>query len=670
MRLTRLQPQQMQYEQVAATPQMFGAVGDGVADDTAALVAMFTSPFFTRYWFPKGTYLNKSIKLTNITKDISVNGEQGSILKLADNVRKNHITFAFDDKHTFNWSSVEIDGNWEGQGPETMTNGYINDVSHGLTVSRAYAAYLHDFYIHDHMGHHINHGGNTYFTAERIHIRAHPSALKPLGGARGDGITGCSKHVVIRDISGFSTDDFIAVVSGIDWIDGWYPNRQDVETILIENIKCIPYVFEGVTRHCHTAVSVGNSIGYSTNGAVVIRNIKGTVQSRGIGYTAESYGPDYYGQFNDSALISDVDLYVAGDASLGFTGRKNCAHIVIGCEGFNTASSSRSNYSKSVTLENIVCRGSAYSGTGIILGHMNIRDVSIDNLRCLYENATDNMVAIMIVGQKDLSSVKVNNVFQQVVGASNKATRDAKKIIESYYGANGAMSLVVTNINKQPTVANDGWLPNTVFLTATSQNRTIPRLFGKDLLCDLDSSGSGGVKAVPLVDGVNFSTPGLGHISYSKMRDAWTFHEFAVNWDTSNFGRPAAANFPNFSNFSWKAGTVVPVKGSPLQECQGYVCLSGTPTFDLVSNSFTTSSAVLQSSGWTPLTTRLTPGVRITSTIPGGSADVGWPVAGPGVVETFVSTAIVNGVNSSQEWRDGVNRKIRYWGGSTWGGWA
>lgn len=629
----------------------------------------FESPFETIV-VPKGVYPISSTVKSNIVGNKRIVCEPGAVFRLNDNVRKHVMTFVGDTTNTFEWSGGEIDGNWEGQGPETMTNGYINDVSHGITTSKFRVAHLHDFYIHDCMGHHINHGGNTLFIAERIRIRAHPSALKPLGGARGDGITGCSANVVIRDISGFSTDDFIAVVSGIDWIDGWYPNRMSVESILIENIRCETYKFEGVDRYCHTAVSVGNSIGYQTKGRVVIRNVSGTVVTRGIGYTAESYGPDYYGSFEDNALIEGINLQVVGDPANGFTGRKNTAHIVIGCEGFNTESSSRNNYCKTVTLRNITCRGSAYCGTGIILGHMSARAVQIEDMKITYENATDNMVALMIVGQKDIGPVTIENVYQQVVGASTDAVRATKKVIESYYGGAGALTINGRNLTKQPNVASTGYLPNCSSQAATGFSKTNPRLYGKDLMWELDHPSTGGVQGLPLVDGMNFSTPGLGHISYSRLKGGWTFHEFAVQWDANNFGKPTASNFPNFSQFRWLAGSVIPVKGSPLQECQGYVCTSSGPEFDLVSNSFNTSSSVLQSSSWTPLTTKVTPGTRITSVVPSSSTDAGWPSTGGAVVETYIGSNPSNFFNTFQEWRSGNTRKVRYWGGTTWGGWS
>lgn len=635
----------------------------------SSLKACFESSYENVY-IPPGTYTLTDTMTANITGNKRVQCAPGARIRLADNVRKNLMVFVGVGTNSFEWCGGEVDGNWEGQGPETLTNGSINDVSHGFITSKFQRAHIHDMYVHDCMGHHINHGGNTYFTAERIRIRAHPSALKPLGGARGDGITGCSGHVVIRDISGFSTDDFIAIVSGIDWIAGWYPNRMSVESILVENIRCEVYNYQGTDRYCWTGVSVGNSLGYSTKGKVTIRNVHGSVLSRGIGYTAESYGTDYYGTFEDNATIENIDLYVAGDPANGFTARKNTAHIVIGCEGFNTASSARNNYCKTVTISNVTCRGSAYCGTGIILGHMQTRDVYINDVKCTYENATDNMVTLMIVGQKDIGAVTLENVYQQVVGASTDTVRNAKKIIESYYGGSGAMTLNGRNLTKQPNVAGTGYVPNGTSLAATGFSKVSPRLYGKDLLWDLDSSGTGGVAGLPLVDGVNFSTPALGHVSYSKTRDAWTFHEFAVTWDTTNFGKPAAANFTNFANFSWKVGTVVPVQGSPLQECQAYVCTGTSPTFALVSNSFSTASNVLQSSGWTPLNNPLTPGMRITSTIPSGSTDAGWPVTGGAVVETYIGTNTTNFFDTFQEWRTGVNRKIRYWGGASWGGWV
>lgn len=658
--------QRYQYSVFWTTPQEFGADDTGVSSVNTALTNMFASQY-SSFVFPRGTYLLDNTLTTTVTKNISIFLEAGAVIKLANNVRKNMLVFVGNGTNTFEWSGGEIDGNWEGQGAETMTGGNVDDVSHGLVMSKFGTAHVHDLYIHDCMGHHINHGGNKNFIAERINIRAHVSTLKPLGGARGDGITGCSENVTIRDIRGFSTDDLIAVVSGIDWIAGWYPNRMSVKSVLIENIRCETYNYQGVDNYSWNGVSVGNSLGYSTD-SVTIRNVSGDTQTRGILVSQEAYGTDYYGDIR-KVNVNKIALCVHGNPTDSFTGKMNTQHITIGRAGMNEASTSRNYTIYELQISDVQCKASDNSLVAISIGHTQVRAASISNVQCTYDTATQAMRAIIIVGQKDIPSLTIDNIQQQGTGASPDSVRSQRCAIESYYGATGAMTLTATRLTKLLNVAGIAYIPNTSFVQATGQTKVIPLLYGKDMVCNLDANGTGGVSAIPLADGVNLSTPGLGHISYSKIRDAWTFHEFAVQWDTVSYGMPTAANFPNYALFSWKIGTVIPVKGSPYGERKAYLCIGGTPTFSPNDAVTWSSSTALRSSVTSPVS--FSPGCVVWAYLPAQTSDSGWAYQSVGMVQYLITdNSNRNGSKRIQYDSSGASaQRVQVWNGSSWSTW-
>lgn len=664
--------QKYQYSVFWTTPQEFGADDTGVTSVNAALTNMFASQY-SSFVFPRGTYLLDNTLTTTVTKNISIFLEAGAVIKLANNVRKNMLVFVGNGTNTFEWSGGEIDGNWEGQGPETMTNGQINNVSNGLIVSKFKTAHIHDFYIHDCMGHHINHSANDWFIAERIRIRAHVSTLKPEGGARGDGITGCSVNNIIRDIKGFSTDDFVTVISGITWLPGLYPTGINVNSVLIENIRCETYNYNGIDRYCWTGVSV--SVCYGTNTeSVVINNVTGDTKSRGVGVTAESYGPDYWGTFR-TINVKNISLCVHGDTS-GFTSKINSAHVVIGKEFPNSVSSSNNNAALQVNVSNIQCRGSSGSLSGVFVGHLAIRDLNIDNIQCTYDDATQVMRAVVIAGQKDITNVHISNITQQGNAALSDFDRGQRCAVESYYGGSGVMELTTSSFTKILNSASTAYVPNVSFVQVSGQIKNIPRLFGDEsMICDLDSPGSGGVKGVTLAHGLNFSTPALGMISYSKITDSWTLHDFAVQWDNVNYGMPSASNFPNYALFSWKVGTVVPVKGAPLSEISGYKVVSATgglPTLIVDNNTSYSNASTLQNSSWNPKSTPLTPNVTIRTLITTSSSDAGFPSTGGAILDTFISSYGSFG-GTYQIWQsssDVGSKSIRLWNGSSWSAWT
>lgn len=234
---------------------------------------------------PAGTYpITKKMRV-DITHNLNIVCQPGAVFKLADNVRQNMLVFVGNGTNNFSWKGGEIDGNWEGQGGETLDgNGNIQDVSHGLIVSMFNKAKVSDLYIHDCMGHHVNHGGNYFFWADDITIKAHPSILKPEEGARGDGITGCSRHILITNCRGFTTDDFVGIFAGINWIEGIGPESggyRDIDSIVMRNINPQSLTVDGVTYYSYTACSIRSCYG-KTIGKIDIKGVHGDTKVAGI----------------------------------------------------------------------------------------------------------------------------------------------------------------------------------------------------------------------------------------------------------------------------------------------------------------------------------------------------------------------------------------------------
>lgn len=666
--------QKYQHSVFWTTPQEFGADDTGVSSVNTALTNMFASQY-SSFVFPRGTYLLDNTLTTTVTKNISIFLEAGAVIKLANNVRKNMLVFVGNGTNTFEWSGGEIDGNWEGQGPETMTGGNVDDVSHGLVMSKFIDAYVHDLFVHDCMGHHINHGGNKNFTAERITIRSHPSVLKPLGGARGDGITGYSENVTIRDITGYSTDDLIAVFSGIDWVPGWYPNKGSVKKVLIENIRCMVYNFQGVDRYSWNAVSVGNTYGYSTD-QVVIRNVVGDTLNGGVMVKAEENGSDYWGPFN-TIQIDGVSLCVRGDPANGFTAKMSTPHILIGKNGPNGVSSTQNNTALQVSISNVQMRASSNTLVGIVLGHIQIREVFINNVSCTYDDALQSLHAVMVCGQRDIGNITINNVIQQDNGSSTDSVKGSRSVINSYKNSPGATTLRGSNFSKLlSTSGSNRYVGNTQFNSSDSFARQNMLVFGHEfIISDLDNSSSGGVLGMPFQHGVAFSTPQLGRLTYDQFTACYTLLDYATNWDSTSYGVPNASTFPNFAQFRWAVGTVVACKGSPLSEARGYRASSVTanvPSFIVESNSSYSNSSTLQSSGWNPASTPLTPNVTIRTLIPTSSSDSGFPSTGGAILDTFISSYGSFG-GTYQLWQSSStvgSKSIRLWNGSSWSAWT
>ncbi|SXJ92073.1 glycosyl hydrolase family 28-related protein [Klebsiella pneumoniae] len=136
-------------------PQAHGARGDGTHDDTDALYAAFKSSAETVH-IPRGTYLITRKLKCLLTKNLNVVCAPGVVFKLADGVRDKMFVFVGADnrKYDFSWFGGELDGNWNGQGEETLnSNGTFKDLSRGMVASLFNRVRLENIYVHDFRGH-------------------------------------------------------------------------------------------------------------------------------------------------------------------------------------------------------------------------------------------------------------------------------------------------------------------------------------------------------------------------------------------------------------------------------------------------------------------------------------------------------------------------------------
>ncbi|HGE5046928.1 TPA: glycosyl hydrolase family 28-related protein, partial [Klebsiella pneumoniae] len=257
-------------------PQAHGARGDGTHDDTDALYAAFKSSAETVH-IPRGTYLITRKLKCLLTKNLNVVCAPGAVFKLADGVRDKMFVFVGADnrKYDFSWFGGELDGNWSGQGEETLnSNGTFKDLSRGMVVSLFDNVRLENIYAHDFRGHSINHAGNRKLHASNLRFNSHIAQAFPLGGSRGDGITGCSEIVDINGVYGFTTDDMVAVFAGILWVEGGTESDSEMVTDLryltsksinIENVVAGKKLsdLDGATE-----VYTWNAVAISTQGGI------------------------------------------------------------------------------------------------------------------------------------------------------------------------------------------------------------------------------------------------------------------------------------------------------------------------------------------------------------------------------------------------------------------
>lgn len=359
----------------------YGARGDGEFDDSFSFIKAFTSNH-SSIFIPSGIYIiAKPIEL-NLKKDLIIKCDDNVVIKLADNVRRTMFYLFGDNIHNFSWDGGEFDGNWAGQGEEKKNiHGRFDDASHGLVLAHWKNCSISNAYLHDFMGHHINHAGNFNFYAKNIKIKSHVSSNFPDGGARGDGITGASVNNYFKNISGFCTDDLIGLFSGIKWL----PKVNDATNTIIKKIYIDNIFAESLNTHGNTyytwhAVTIGVTTGFRIDN-VTVSNVKAMCKDRGIGIITYVSNNDYnYFGTIDNLTLKNIECKVIGFNKDGFEN----SPIVLGepVQNYNNNSFSKHKTIRinSVELSNINCQDSYNMKSCIAIGNITSYSLKISDI--------------------------------------------------------------------------------------------------------------------------------------------------------------------------------------------------------------------------------------------------------------------------------------------------
>lgn len=555
------------------TPQMFGAVGDGVTQDSGAIINMFKSSF-EHIKFSKGTYLiNKKVKIL-LTKNVIVYCDPGVVFKLDNLVRNNMFVFVGNRENSFSWRGGEFDGNWSGQGEETLNaTGTFKDLSHGFIVSLFKNAKIEDMYVHDFRGHSVNHGGNINFHAKNLRFNSHIATAFPQGGSRGDGVTGCSENILIEDIYGFTTDDMVAVVAGCLWIEGGTEADSDaitnldylmIKNVTIKNIN--PWYkisdLDGVTKvYTWNGVVVNSQGGYGVE-KVSISGVKGFTQYSAVRVGSEvSFGnaplTDYYSEMG-SINISDIDVRVNGS-----TGNQHLYNTIRVGNVIQPSSYTNTYPStiKSLTLSNIKCWPSGNARTLIAIGYTEISTLNINGVTVNGSVPDDVYNSISIVGDRQIPVVSINGVIQNPPSASTDTIAQAQLLINWGVTHPTPSKVYAKNVSFKRNGADTVYVSNFFLVTGS----TAPELYSEELVVRSATNFT----LFPKVKGVRFRDRYLGLVSVD-LSGNWRFDEFSTVWDSTTYGKPSASTMTGYSNIVWVDGMFVGTKGSPYGEVQGW----------------------------------------------------------------------------------------------------
>lgn len=551
----------------------YGVTGGNTIDIDNRIRSIFNG-VAKKVIFTTGNYtINSKIKVL-ISKDFIVECQEGVIFKLANNVRKNMFVIVGNRSNNFHWNGGELDGNWAGQGEETLNpSGTFNDLSHGLIISLFNKVLLENVFVHDFRGHNINHGGNKFFHARNIKVWSHIASAYPQGGSRGDGITGCSEDVLIENVYGFTTDDMVAVFSGCLWIEGGTPSDSNMVTnlefltirsITIRNINPWHKIsdLDGTTTvYTWNAVSISGQGGVGIE-KINISNVKGYTQYSGVRVgsnhtTGDSSATDYWLSIG-SVVISEIDLAVAGAS----TNQHLYNTIRI---GILTAEVGKQNtyVSKigSLTLSNIKTYPSGNARSLIVIGNTTIPTVNISGITVNSEIVDDTYNIINCAGDRLISNMSVSDVVHNAPVASTSNIMEAQLVL-NWSNTHATPSKLY--FNNLPVRRNSG---DTIFISnvLTNDLATNPEIYGYSAI--LRSSKN--FYAVPKIKGVHLRDRYLGKVSVG-IDGKWILEEFATKYDASTLGKPSTSLLPGYQFITWEEGMVVKTVGSTYGEVSGW----------------------------------------------------------------------------------------------------
>ena len=556
------------------TPQTYGACGDGKTDDTVALYRVFQSESSSVH-IPAGTYLITRKLKCLLKKNLRVRCDPGAVFKLADGARCNMLVFvgAGDREYNFEWDGGEFDGNWEGQGEETLNpNGTFGNVSCGFTVSLFNRVRLNNLYVHSFRGHSMNHAGNKKFHASNLLFNSHIAQAFPLGGSRGDGLTGCSEDILVENVSGFTTDDMVAIFTGILWVEGGTENDSSMVTNL-DYLTCKNVTLHNINPgkkysdlYGTTEVYTWNAIAIGTQGGasidkVSISDVKGYCQYSGIRPGASqpvgsSPATDYWGSIG-SLIIDNVSIRVAGAADNQHL--YNTIRI-----GSLTAAASGTEYEcviKSATISNVQLFPSGNTRTLIGVGYTTIYNLNLNNINVLGQVADDTYNAIRCAGNRQIAQININGVTHNPPTTTSDTVAQAQLMLAWEVTFPIPAKITVNGLPIRRNAADTAYISNVNIVSGA----VAPQVYGYDAVVRTPTN----FYALPKVKGVHCRDRYLGKVRVAPS-GLWEFEEFATRYETETYGRPSPSLMAGFSNIVWEDGMSVRTYGSPYGEVEGW----------------------------------------------------------------------------------------------------
>lgn len=606
-----------------AYPQAFGAKGDGITDDTDSLYQAFKSSAENIY-IPKGTYLiTRKLKCV-LTKNLRVMCAPGVVFKLADNARCNMMVFVGDRQHNFYWYGGEFDGNWEGQGEETLNpNGTFKDLSHGFIVSMFDQVRLDNMFVHSFRGHSMNHAGNKKIHASNIRFNSHIAQAFPQGGSRGDGITGCSEDVLIENIYGFTTDDMVAVFAGILWVEGGTENDSSMVTNL-DYLQCKSVTIRNVNPWKKYSDLDGVTEVYTWNGVVVggqggvgvekvhVSNVKGYTQYSGVRVGASdpvgsSDSTDYWNTMG-SVIIDDISVRVAGNS----TNQHLYNSVRIGSMTAASSGSAHTCVINSLTISNIQLWPTGQTRTLIGIGYTTIYNLNISNISVRGLVTDDTYNVIRCAGDRQISQVSVEGITHNPPTTTTDIVAQAQVLFAWAVTYSSTASRVTFNgVPYRRSVDGNSFNPN-FFIESGA---TAPCVYGFDAVI----RAANNFHTVPRVKGVYCTDRYLGKVQVSNTTGLWEFLDYATVYETNTFGKPSATTFSNYSLVTWLPGMIVKCVGSPSGSVSSWVYNSNND-WQMIGETVTNNMVSLITA--TALPTIIAPYTMMTSPIYNDSS---WP---------------------------------------------
>jgi len=113
----------------------FGAVGDGVTDDTAAVLVALTASVNKRLYFPSGTYVINDLNLSASFNNITIWGDGASTI-LKTPAASGAPALRLNGAYNFSFEDITFDGNQATQTLTTARTVRIGTGSYGVTMTR------------------------------------------------------------------------------------------------------------------------------------------------------------------------------------------------------------------------------------------------------------------------------------------------------------------------------------------------------------------------------------------------------------------------------------------------------------------------------------------------------------------------------------------------------